>query len=162
MADHYVPSDLSGLGGLRHEWIRSTMSWYGGAPHRDCVFVGNRDDPEAPGMRGLLVTRVCLFFSFVQDGTQYPCALVHWFSAVRDEPCNKTQMWIVEPDFRCGKPCLEVIHLDTILRGAQLIGVSGTQFLLNDPEFTFDKSLYAFSSFYVNKYVDHHAHKIAF
>jgi hypothetical protein len=126
------------------------------------VFVGNRDDPEAPGMKGLLVAHVHLFFSFVQDSTTYPCALVHWFSPVRDEPCNETSMWVVEPDFQHGRPCLEVIHLDTILWGAHLIGVSGTHFLPNDSEFTFDKSLDAFSSFYVNKYVDHHAHEMAF
>jgi hypothetical protein len=158
----YAPSDLSGLGGLRHERIRSTPSWYGGAPRRDCVFVGNTDRPDAPGMRGLLVARVHLFFSFVHDGTKYPCALVHWFSVVGEEPCNETTMWIVEPDFRRGKPCLEVIHLDTVLRGAHLIGVSGTHFLPKDSNFTFDKSLDAFSSFYVNKYADHHAYEIAF
>ncbi|KAN0127920.1 hypothetical protein V8E53_014268 [Lactarius tabidus] len=158
----YAPSDLSGLGGLRHERIRSTQSWYGGAPRRDCIFVGNTDRPDAPGMRGLLVARVHLFFSFVHDGTKYPCALVHWFSVVGEEPCNETTMWIVEPDFRRGKPCLEVIHLDTVLRGAHLIGVSGTHFLPKDPNFTFDKSLDAFSSFYVNKYADHHAYEIAF
>ncbi|KAH9011269.1 hypothetical protein EDB84DRAFT_1540472 [Lactarius hengduanensis] len=159
----YAPSDLSGLGGLRHERIRSTQSWYGGPPRRDCVFVGNRDLPDAPGMRGLLVARVLLFFSFVDQGsTKYPCALVHWFSIVGDDPCDETGMWIVKPDFRRGRPSLEVIHLDTILRGAHLIGVSGTHFLPNDLDFTFDKSLDAFSLFYVNKYVDHHAHEIAF
>jgi hypothetical protein len=71
-------------------------------------------------------------------------------------------MWKVEPDFRGGKPCLEVIHLDTILRGAHLIGVYGRNFLPNDPDFTFDKSLDVFPSFYVNKYVDYHAYEIAF
>ncbi|KAF8259589.1 hypothetical protein EI94DRAFT_1813094 [Lactarius quietus] len=85
----YAPSDLSGLGGLRHEQIHSTSSWYGGPAHRDCVFVGNSDLPDAPG-------------------------------------------------------------------------ISGTTFLPSDPDFTFDKSLDVFQSFYVNKYVDHHAHEIAF
>ncbi|KAJ3510664.1 hypothetical protein NLJ89_g4545 [Agrocybe chaxingu] len=158
----YAPSDLSGLGGLRHERIRSTKSWYGGAPRRDCIFVGNSDASDAPGMRGLLVARVLLFFSFTHSATKYPCALVHWFSIIGDEPCDETGMWIVEPDFRGGKPFLEVIHLDAILRGAHLIGVSGSHFLPNDLDFTFDKSLDAFSSFYVNKYVDHQAHEIAF
>lgn len=158
----YAPSDLSGLGGLRHERIRSTQSWYGGAPRRDCIFIGNADNPNSPGMRGLLVARALLFFSFVHDDNKYPCALVHWFSLVEDEPCNETTMWIVEPDYRRRQPCLEVIHLDTVLRGAHLIGVSGTNFLPNDPDFTFDKSLDAFASFYVNKYVDHHAFEIAF
>jgi hypothetical protein len=72
-------------------------------------------------------------------------------------------MWIVEPDFQHGKPCLEeVIHLDTVLCGTHLIGVSGTHFLPKVPDFTFNKSLDVFTSFYVNKYVDHHAHEIVF
>ena len=159
----YAPSDLSGLGGLCHEWIRLTQSWYGGPPCRDCVFVENTDLPDAPGMEGLLLARVLLFFSFDHEGgTKYPCALVHWFSIVGEGPCSETGMWIVEPDFKGSKPVLEVIHLDTILRGAHLIGVSGTGLLPNDLDFTFDKSLDAFKSFYVNKYVDHHAHEIAF
>jgi hypothetical protein len=158
----YAPSDLSGLGGLRHERIRSTESWRGGPPRRDCIFVGSSDLPDAPGMRGLLVARTLLFFSFVYEDDNYPCVLVHWFSIVGDEPCNETGMWIVEPDFRGGRPFLEVIHLDTVLRGAHLIGVSRSHFLPNDPDFTFDKSLDAFTSFYVNKYIDHHAHETAF
>jgi len=69
---------------------------------------------------------------------------------------------MVKPDFRRQKPLLEVIHLDTILRGAHLVGVSGSDFLPLDRALTFSKSLDAFSTFYVNKFVDHHAHEIAF
>ncbi|KAF8266445.1 hypothetical protein EI94DRAFT_1772091 [Lactarius quietus] len=145
----YAPSDLSGIGGLHHERICSTASWYGGPARRDCVFVGNSDLPDAPGMRGLLVAQVHLFFSLIHDGIKYPCALVHWFSLVGDEPCNKTGMWKVTPDFQGSKHCL-----NTILRG--------TSFLPSNPDFTFDKSLDVFQSFYVNEYVDHHAHEIAF
>jgi hypothetical protein len=71
-------------------------------------------------------------------------------------------MWMVKPDFQGGKPCLKVIHLDTILCSAHLISVYGPHFLPNDPDFTFDKSLDIFPKFYVNKYVDHYAHEIAF
>ncbi|KAF8156531.1 hypothetical protein B0H34DRAFT_658796, partial [Crassisporium funariophilum] len=54
-----------------------------------------------------------------------------------------------------------VIHLDTIFRAAHLIGVSDRHFL---PKHNFDhsKALDAFKSFFVNKYVDHHAHEVAF
>lgn len=58
-------------------------------------------------------------------GITYPCALVHWFSTVGDSPDDETGMWMVEPDFLRGKRVLEVIHLDSILRGAHVIGVSG-------------------------------------
>jgi hypothetical protein len=155
----YAPSDVSGVGGMRHERIRAVKSWYSGPARYDCVFIGKS---EEPGFRGLHAARVFLFFSFKHDGLTYPCALIHWFSPVCDTPCEETGMWIVEPDWLCGgKPFLEVIHLDSILRGAHLIGVSGKHFLpLHN--FDFSKSLDSFNSFYVNKYVDHHAHEIAF
>ncbi len=41
---------------------------------------------------------------------------------------------------------------------AHLIGISGSDF----PGFTFENSLDAFSPFYVNRYVDHHVHKLMF
>ncbi|KAJ7113623.1 hypothetical protein C8R44DRAFT_741205 [Mycena epipterygia] len=34
----YAPSDVSGIGGMRHERIRATKSWYRGPPRYDCVF----------------------------------------------------------------------------------------------------------------------------
>jgi hypothetical protein len=156
----YAPSDISGLGGMRHERIRSTKSWYNGAPRRDCVFIGNSDSDE-PGFAGLHVARVLLFFSFNHDMVTYPCALVHWFSTVGDTPCDETGMWMVEPDFIGSKHVLGVIHLGTILRGAHLIGAAGPHFL-PERDFDFSKSLDAFQTFYVNKFIDHHAHEIVF
>ncbi|KAF9530756.1 hypothetical protein CPB83DRAFT_920826 [Crepidotus variabilis] len=160
----YAPSDLSGLGGLRHERIRSTKSWYGGPARRDCVFIGNSDSPDAPGMRGLLVARVLLFFSFTDKemGLKLPCALIHWYSLVGDVPCEETGMWMVQSDYRGQKPLLEVIHLDTILRGAHIIGAAGSDLLPDKRSLTFHMSLDAFKTFYVNKYIDHQAHEIAF
>jgi hypothetical protein len=70
-------------------------------------------------------------------------------------------MWIVEPDYYRGKPFLEVIHLDTIMRGAHLIGVSGSHHLPLH-HFNFTKSLDSFQSFYVNKYIDQQAFETAF
>ena len=45
-------------------------------------------------------------------------------------------------------------------RSAHLIGVAGSQLL--PKHFTYHDTLDAFQLFYVNKYVDHHAHEIAF
>jgi hypothetical protein len=160
---YYAPSDISGLRGMHRERIRSTSSWYGGRPRRDCVFIGNSDSPDAPGFKGLLVARVFLFFSFKYDDIYYPCALVHWFSVIGDTPDDKTGMWIVRPDYLPRqKRFLEVVHLDTILRGAHLIGMAGTDFLPSYPKLDSSMSLCSFKSFYVNKYADHHAHEIAF
>ncbi|KAG6835838.1 hypothetical protein H0H93_014083 [Arthromyces matolae] len=50
----YAPSNASGLGGMYHERIRASSSWYGGAPRYDCVFIANSDS-NADGVLGLLV-----------------------------------------------------------------------------------------------------------
>ncbi|KAJ6523207.1 hypothetical protein B0H19DRAFT_1277074 [Mycena capillaripes] len=158
----YAPSDVCGIGGMHHERIRATKSWYRGPPRYDCVFMEH--DPDAPGFRGLHAARVHLLFRFKFRGIDYPCALVHWFSAQGDEPCPETGMWIVKPDFIRGKPGereMAVVHLDTVLRGAHLIGVAGKEFVPVD-NFDYSNSLDAFKAFYVNKYADHHSHEIAF
>ncbi len=53
-----------------------------------------------------------------------------------------------------------MIHLDCILRAAHLIGVTGQESVPKGlkPSDTLD----VFPSFFVNKYIDHHAHEIAF
>jgi len=53
-----------------------------------------------------------------------------------------------------------IIHLDTILHSAHPMGVAGNAFI--PCHLTYQNSLDAFQKFYVNKYIDHHAHEIAF
>ncbi|KAF8872520.1 hypothetical protein CPB84DRAFT_1854424 [Gymnopilus junonius] len=161
-AVYYAPSDLSGIGGMHEERIRAVRKWYNGPPRYDCVFVGNTDAADQPGFRGLNVARVRVFFSFQHKRVIYPCALVHWFSHVGNAPDPVTGMWKVKPDYdRRGNPILAVIAVDSIFRGAHLIGVCGMQHL---PRHGFDhsKALDSFKTFYVNKYADHHTHEIAF
>ncbi|KAI0319057.1 hypothetical protein OF83DRAFT_1228665 [Amylostereum chailletii] len=160
VAIFYAPSDLSGIGGMHCERIRSTASWRHGPARRDCVFL--EKDPDVVGFRGLYAARVLLFFQFTSDGVDYPCALVSWFSPISETPCPDTGMWIVEPDLdRDGDRELSVIHIDCILRGAHLIGVSaGAEFLPRSLSHT--DSLDVFRAFYVNKYADYHSHEIAF
>ncbi|OBZ69604.1 hypothetical protein A0H81_10320 [Grifola frondosa] len=159
VATFHAPSDQSGVGGMHRERIRSVASWHGGPPRRDCAFV--EKDPNLPGFRGLHVVRVLLFLSFKHYGVEYPCALVTWFSPVDDEPCKDTGMWIVEPDVDyAGRRIMSVLHLDTMLRSAHLIGVAGKEFLPRS--FKHSDSLDAFKAFYVNKFADHHAYEIAF
>ncbi|KAF7297024.1 hypothetical protein MIND_00934900 [Mycena indigotica] len=161
----YAPSDICGIGGMRHERIRATKSWYRGPPRYDCALIEH--DTEAQGFRGLHAVRVRLLMKFTYRGIQYPCALVHWFSAHGDAPCLDTGMWIVKPDWVRGsartQPLLAVVHLDAILRGVHLIGVAGKDFLPpDDKDLSFSDSLDAFEAFYVNKYADYHAHEILF
>jgi hypothetical protein len=159
VATFYAPSDPSGIGGMRRERIRAVPTWRKGPGRYDCIFVVT--DESLKGMRGLDIARAQLFLSFPYRGTMYQCALVHWFSRVDDEPDDKTGMWIVEPEFyNDGTPVEEIIHVDCIIRAAHLIGVYGEAFVHR--HLTLHDSLDAFESYFVNKYIDHHAFEIAF
>ncbi|KAJ6531551.1 hypothetical protein B0H10DRAFT_2171470 [Mycena sp. CBHHK59/15] len=159
IAKFYAPSDQSGIHVMLHERIRAVRSWRGGPARYDCVFV--EGDPDLPGFRGLLAACVLLFMSFKHRGITYPCVLVTWFSVIRDEPCPDVGMWMVEPDVdRRGQRVMDIIHVDTILRGAHLIGIYGDSFLPR--HFKYSETLDRFKAFYINKYADHHANKIAF
>jgi hypothetical protein len=160
VATYYAPSDLSGVGGMHRERIRAVSKWRNGPARYDCVYV--LTDPEAEGMRGLDIARVRLFFEFSFKGIKYPYALIQWFSRIAEGPDEDTGMWIVQPDkdVSSGLPIQQVIHLDTIVRAAHLIGVYGDKFLPRG--LTFDRSLDVFRSYYVNKFIDHHAYEIAY
>ncbi|KAJ7573920.1 hypothetical protein C8J56DRAFT_1065438 [Mycena floridula] len=99
----------------------------------------------------------CAAKGSAQHQITYPCVLVWWYSRVADEPDDEMGMWIVKPDI--GDAGLDVIHLDSVLQGAHLIGRAGTDFM---PQIKFTDALDAFQFFYVNKYADHHVHEIAF
>ena len=141
------------------EHIHAVKSWRKGPGRYDTIFVNT--DPSMEGMQGLDIARVCLFFLFSHDGVEYPCALVHWFSRVGNLPDDNTGMWVVEPDVLAnGEAFTLIIHLDMIVRASHLIPVFGSQHVSKTLSFT--DTLDAFSSFYVNKYIDHHAFEIAF
>ena len=119
-------------------------------------------DHDLEGFSGLLVARVRSFLSIKHKNIVHPCALVSWYSAIGDQPCPNTKMWKVKPDLDLlGRPTLDIIHLDTILRNAHLMGVcDGSTRLPHN--FRFHDSLDSFQAFYVNKYIDYHTHEIAF
>ncbi|KAK7677769.1 hypothetical protein QCA50_019321 [Cerrena zonata] len=153
----YAPSDPSGIGGMHHERTRATPLWRRRYPRYDCVFVSTG---PGRGMRGMHIARVRLFFSFTYAEILYPCAFVEWFVAIDDNPDSMTGMWIVEPELdNGGERVVSVIHIDTIVRSAHLLPVFDTTMIPSD--FHFSDSLDAFMSYYVNKYVDHHAFEIA-
>jgi hypothetical protein len=144
---------------MRKQCIRSTPNWRQGPPRQDCIFI--EKDPELNGMRGLHVAQVLLFLSFNSRHTLYPCALVQWFVTVGDAPCGDTGMWIVKPEPEDdGTQVTSIIHVDSIVRGAHLIGVYGEVFLPRG--FNHFDSLTAFRAYYVNKFIDYHAYEIAF
>ena len=155
VAVFHAPSDISGIGGMRHERIHAVESWQKASGRYDTIFAST--DPSMEGMRGLDVARVRLLFSFAYEGTEYPCALVRWFSRMGDSPDDRTGMWIVEPD---DEETFSIIHLDTIVRASHLLPVFGQDRVPTTLSFT--DSLDTFTRFYVNKYIDHHAFEIAF
>lgn len=159
VAMFYAPCDISGIGGMRRERIRAVPSWRKGPARYDCVFVNT--DPDADGMLGLDTARVRMFFSFQAGGRTYPCALVQWYSRVSEQPDEETGMWIVEPDvYHDGSPVRAIIHLDSVVRAAHLIGTYGESFI--PKQITYENSLDSFHTYYVNKFADHHAFAIAY
>ncbi|KIK80717.1 hypothetical protein PAXRUDRAFT_15634 [Paxillus rubicundulus Ve08.2h10] len=153
------PSDPSGIGGMRREQIHATPSWHCGPGHYDCIFVSTDDTLE--GMLSMEIARVLCFFSFVfTNGQTYPCALIHWFDRLAEEPDNLMGMWMVTPSFLDdGSKNLAVVHIDSIVRGAHLLPIFGTEVV---PEhINFHNSLDLYRGFYVNRFVDHHTFELA-
>lgn len=154
VARFYAPSDLCGAGGMYQERIRAAPSWYG-RPRHDTAFVVL--DESKPGMLGMVIARVLLFFSFHFCNKNFPCSLVNWF-VPGDQPGPGTSMWVVQPELDHRKRrAVEVIHIDSIARGAHLLPVYGTAYLPEDLEYT--DALDVFKSFFVNKFTDHHTHE---
>ena len=140
---------------MQREFIRSTPSFYG-HERQDTVFVVLNDSKG--GMEGMEIGRVLLFFSFHYRCREFSCALINWF--VHDEePDPDTGMWTVqlECDSR-GQATVDVIDLDTIARGAHLLPVYGSSRVPDD--FSHHDALDSFYSFFVNHFIDHHAHKL--
>ncbi|KAH8979524.1 hypothetical protein EDB86DRAFT_3067015 [Lactarius hatsudake] len=154
IATFYAPSDLSGSGGLWCERIRSAPHFFG-YPHRDTVFVVVGDSQA--GMEAMEIGRVLLFFLFEYRRKSFSCALINWFVHT-DERDPDTGMWVVKQELdRHGQPTLEVIHVDSIARAAHLLPVYGDSWV---PEnFHYHCTLDSYCTFFVNHYVDHHAHE---
>ena len=152
----YAPSDVSGSRGMHRQIIWSTPSWRQKEARRDCVLVV--EDEDKPGMRGMIVGRVRAFLSFSFNNTIYPCALIDRFKRVGRAPDPITGMWKVQPELRGSQPVRAVVHLDTILRNVHLLPVFGTGHI--PPQLHYSQSLDIFSSFYVNKYADHHSFEV--
>ena len=132
-----------------------------GSPRFDTVFVSTGDNNDV--MQGLLVARVRLLFSYFDAYTRedIPCALVTWFIHPDDDPERDeiTGMWKVCPERdEKGHHPVQVIHLDTILRGAHLLPCYGDGFL--PEEITYNDALDAWDSYFVNHFIDYNAHAL--
>lgn len=156
-ASFYAPSDLCGARGMYHERIRANPSWKG-KRRFDTVFVTVSDNDQF--IHGMLVARVLLFFSFHDPKLceDIPCALVNWFIPAAEEPDPSTGMWVLKPEVLGGKPTLEVIHIDTVVRGVHLLPQYGSGFLPED--FHYTDALDAFKTYFVNRHIDYHTHEL--
>ena len=129
-------------------------------PRQDCVFVAV-ENLENVGMRGLLVGQVFFLFRFLHNNIDYPCALMRWHS-MGDEPDPTTGLWVVQPESTCRRaPHMSVIHLNSIVHGAHLLPLFPSDAPVYQ-EVNYMNVLDVYTSFYVNKYIDHHAFEIAF
>ena len=113
------------------------------------------------GMKELLVACVYLFFRFSHNGVNYPCALVHWYST-SSKPDASTCLWVVQPELTYWGMChMGVIHINSIIHGAHLL----LRFPSDTPvywEINYMNVLDVYTSFYVNRFIDHHTFEIAF
>jgi hypothetical protein len=136
--------------------VRCNPSWYGHS-RRDTVFVALDDDQ--PGMAGLLVARVHLFFSFIDDMDQetVPCALVSWFVPASNGRDPDTGMWTVKAEGTRTRRPVQVIHLKSIARGAHLLPKYGVGPLPD--HISYANALDEFQTYFVNPYIDHHCHE---
>jgi hypothetical protein len=70
-------------------------------------------------------------------------------------------VWVVQPDIHAnGTQFASIVHLDAIFHAAHLLPIYRNVFVPSYLDFS--QSLDAFHSYYVNKYVDHHAFEIVF
>ncbi|KAI6003078.1 hypothetical protein EDD15DRAFT_2157546 [Pisolithus albus] len=158
-ATFVAPSDPSGIGSMRREYIRAMPSWHQGPARYDCIFVSTDDTRE--GMLSMDVAQVHCFFSLVHtNGRMFQCALVRWFDRIADKPGELTGMWMVAPSFlEDGSPHHAVIHIDSIVRSAHLLPIFGSEYV--SPYVNCHNSLEVFRGFYVNRFADHHAFELA-
>lgn len=154
-AIYIAPSDRSEITGLKRELIRATPSWRKNSPRYDTVLVRTG---LLPGPHGLSVARLCLLFSFMTD-TRHEVALVEWFCYVGNSPDEDTGMWMVQREKRDdGSPLMNFIYVNTIVRNCHLIPVYGNEMLSRN--ITHVTSLDVFRTYYLNKFVDHHAFEL--
>jgi hypothetical protein len=151
----FMPSDPTGISGRRKEQIRATPS-FKGSPRYDTVLVRTG---VQPGPHGLSVAGLLFLFSFSFEHKDRPTALVRWFTFDGESPDEDTGMWIVKPQYSPnGSASIGFISMERIVRACHLIPVYGTRKV--PPRMDPHKSLASYKSYYLNKYIDHHAFEI--
>ena len=141
---------------MHRQIIQSTPSWHRKEARYDCVLVV--EDEDKPRMQGMSVGCVRTFLSFLYNDITYPCAFIDRFKRVGRGPDPVTGMWKAQPELVGHIPVRSVVHIDTILRNVHLIPAFGDGLIPH--QLHYSKSLDIFSSYYVNKYADHHSFEV--
>ncbi|KAI0085808.1 hypothetical protein BDY19DRAFT_986896 [Irpex rosettiformis] len=152
---YYAPTEDCGSSGMHQEIIRSHARWRNSYARYDTVLLQNGED-DGP-MHGMLVGRVLSFLRFTHDAVEYNTALVQWYMPIHEHVDEVTGMWVVKPEVHHRQRTVGLTHVETIVRGCHLIGVYGREHVPKD--FHFSQTLDAFRLFYVNHFIDYHAHK---
>ena len=76
-----------------------------------------------------------------------------------DEPDEDTGMWKVQPFVRNGTLVTSVVHVRSLVRAAHLLPIFGSDLI--DKRLNFDQTLDTFDMYYVNRFIDHNAFRIA-
>ena len=161
VATFYAPSDISGISGMRSERIHAINTWCHGNGCYDCMFVNTY--PLQLGMCGLDIAHARLFFSFTFEWVKYSCAFIYWFLKIGESVDEGMGMWSVEPEvFNNGSCYSSIIHLDSVVHLAHLLSIHYDRSVPSRHQLNYNRSLDAFSAFYVNKYANHHAFDISF
>lgn len=149
----HAPSELSGPHGMRREIIRCNPLWHRSYSRYDTILV--TVDPTTWGMPRFRVARIRQLLSVPYNVFQYDGALVEWFTTHGRDPV--TGMWLVRPEMDGEVRVSSVISLTAVARACHLQPALGDQFIPLD--FSFADALDAFNEYYVNCYVDYHAHE---
>jgi hypothetical protein len=154
-ATFFLPSDPSGISSMHQQMNHSNPSFCG-HPRFDTVLLktGKQD-----GFAGMAIACVFASLVFKHEGVLYKCCYVEWFCHCSNKPDPVTGYWVVEPNSNAqGQHCIDIIHIDCVIHPCHLIGKCGDERLpcnLLDSSVVLD----VFSSFYVNHYIDYHAHE---
>lgn len=142
---------------MQRQTVRCNPKWRNRS-RMDTVFVSMSNETR---MGGLMVAQIRLFFTFTdpEKNVEHSCALVNWFPCAYPEKDPVTGMWIVEREEDENEvPTLQIIPVSTIVRGAHLLPVYGHGAL--PEEWAYSDSLDGFKQFYVNCFIDYHAHEL--
>ncbi len=153
---YHAPSDLCGMWGMHQQRICSTPCVYG-RPCHDTVLVDLGDNSEV--MKGMMVAHIKLIYSFHYSEQNHTCMLVNWF--VPNCFDDDTGLWMVCPERdldQHGQLTVNTITLDSIVWGVHLLLVYGETWV--PPSFDASDALDAFKLFFVNKFIDYHAHEL--